>query len=301
MNPLDSHGGSSTSLDNYEFTFEAFLQDSARIEPDVSPSYHYPNDPTENERLDDQHDILRIVLDGRNHLAPFSRANPPRRVLDVATGTGTWAIEMGDEYPESQIAGTDLSPIQPSYVPPNVRFFVEDSGEDWHYTQKFDYIHTRMTLGCCLRRPLAGGYFECQEVLCLPSTDDDTLPASSALLKWMADLKAASDEADRVLYLGPLLRQWLEEVGFQDVREVVYKIPVNGWPRGRALKQVGQMWQRNLVNGLSGFSLGLLGRVRGRSVEDIERQLVDVRRELFDQTIHAYQKFYVVWGRKPEA
>jgi ubiquinone/menaquinone biosynthesis C-methylase UbiE len=67
------------------------------------------------------------VLDGRNHLAPFSHRNPPRRVLDIATGTGRWAIEMGDEYPESQIVGTDLSPIQPSYVPPNVRFFVEDS------------------------------------------------------------------------------------------------------------------------------------------------------------------------------
>lgn len=35
MNPFESHGGSSTSLDNYEFTFEAYLQDSA-IEPDVS-------------------------------------------------------------------------------------------------------------------------------------------------------------------------------------------------------------------------------------------------------------------------
>lgn len=67
------------------------------------------------------------MLGGRNHLASFSRANPPRQVLDIATGTGRWAIEMGDEYPEAQIVGTDLSPIQPRYVPPNVRFFVEDS------------------------------------------------------------------------------------------------------------------------------------------------------------------------------
>ncbi len=34
--------------------------------------------------------------------------------------------------------------------------------------------------------------------------------------------------------------------------------------------------------------------------ESDQLQLVDVRRELFDQQIHAYQKFYVVWGRKPE-
>lgn len=71
--------------------------------------------------------IIKEVMDGQLHLAPFSRANPPRKVLDIATGTGTWAIEMGDLYPEAEIIGTDLSPIQPEFVPPNVHFFVEDS------------------------------------------------------------------------------------------------------------------------------------------------------------------------------
>jgi methylase of polypeptide subunit release factors len=77
--------------------------------------------------LNELHGLVRQILDGRNHLAPFSRANAPRRVLDIATGTGTWAIEMADDYPEAQIIGTDLSPIQPYHVPPNLRFFVEDS------------------------------------------------------------------------------------------------------------------------------------------------------------------------------
>jgi cyclopropane fatty-acyl-phospholipid synthase-like methyltransferase len=77
--------------------------------------------------MEEQYEILKMVMDGRLHLAPFSREEPPRKVLDIATGTGTWAIDMGDLYPDSQIIGTDLSPIQPSFVPPNVRFFVEDS------------------------------------------------------------------------------------------------------------------------------------------------------------------------------
>ena len=29
--------------------------------------------------------------------------------------------------------------------------------------------------------------------------------------------------------------------------------------------------------------------------------LVDVRKALADHRTHAYEKFYVVWGRKPEA
>jgi tRNA G46 methylase TrmB len=94
-------------------------------------AYHFPNDRPENERMEQQYELLKLVMDGRLHFAPFSRTNPPRKVLDIATGTGTWAIEMGDRYPEAEIIGTDLSPIQPTFVPPNVRFFVEDSGDDW--------------------------------------------------------------------------------------------------------------------------------------------------------------------------
>lgn len=95
--------------------------------PDRFPAYHFPNDSSENERVEEQYEILKMVMDNRLHLPPFSRAGPPRKVLDIATGTGSWAIDMGDQYPEAEIIGTDLSPIQPAYVPPNVRFFIEDS------------------------------------------------------------------------------------------------------------------------------------------------------------------------------
>jgi len=66
------------------------------------------------------------MLDGKLHIAPISS---PKRVLDLATGTGIWAIEFGEsnsfqtrskssqhlaqEYPEANVLGTDLSPIQP--------------------------------------------------------------------------------------------------------------------------------------------------------------------------------------------
>jgi trans-aconitate methyltransferase len=39
--------------------------------------------------------------------------------------------------------GTDLSPIQPNFVPPNCRFEVDDFEDEWVYSQKFDYIHGR--------------------------------------------------------------------------------------------------------------------------------------------------------------
>lgn len=90
-------------------------------------AYYFPNDDPELDRLDVQHEIIKILLDGRSYLAPLSKENPPRRILDIATGTGRWAIEMGDEFPSTTVIGTDLSPVQPDLVPPNVRFYVDDA------------------------------------------------------------------------------------------------------------------------------------------------------------------------------
>jgi len=43
-------------------------------------------------KTDLQHNIFKIMLDGKLHTAPISNT---RRVLDLATGTGIWAIEFG--------------------------------------------------------------------------------------------------------------------------------------------------------------------------------------------------------------
>lgn len=51
---------------------------------------------------------------------------------------------MGDEYPSADILGIDLSPIQPVWVPPNVRFIVDDVEADWvQPANSLDYIHVR--------------------------------------------------------------------------------------------------------------------------------------------------------------
>lgn len=92
-----------------------------------------PNDDLECERLgtfqppsrfimhkhllkpDLQHHLFILTLDGRLGLAPPNDPDSKvKRVLDVGTGTGIWAVDFGDEHPEAQVIGVDLSPIQPS-------------------------------------------------------------------------------------------------------------------------------------------------------------------------------------------
>jgi hypothetical protein len=51
-----------------------------------------PNDEGEQDRLDISHHVLRLALNGELFAAPL---DDPKRILDIWTGTGIWAIEMG--------------------------------------------------------------------------------------------------------------------------------------------------------------------------------------------------------------
>ena len=115
-----------------------------------------------------------------------------------------------------------------------------------------------------------GGWLECQELNVLPACDDGTMTDDYNLLQWARDMDAASKAADRQLIIGDDIKQWLEEVGFVDVQQVVLKLPVGGWAREPRLKHLGMLWQRNLSGGLSGLSVGLLHRFGGKKVEQVE-------------------------------
>lgn len=115
-----------------------------------------------------------------------------------------------------------------------------------------------------------GGWLECQEVVIDPFCDDGTMPPGFGWRTWSDEMARASDKMERQLRIGPELKQWFEDAGFVDVREAVIKIPIGGWAKDLRLKHVGMLWRRMLVEGISGFSLGLFHHVLGRSPEDIE-------------------------------
>jgi ubiquinone/menaquinone biosynthesis C-methylase UbiE len=70
----------------------------------------------------------KVMLDGNLSLAPVGES--PARVLDIATGTGIWAIEFANAHPDSKVIGTDFSQIQPDGVASNCSFVVEDAEEE---------------------------------------------------------------------------------------------------------------------------------------------------------------------------
>ncbi|QUC20387.1 uncharacterized protein UV8b_04628 [Ustilaginoidea virens] len=273
-------------------------------------SYAFPNDQQEQERLALQGPVLTRLMGGKLYFAPLSNLHPPRFILDIATGIGDWAIDMADEFPETTVIGTDLSPIQPNKVPPNVHFYIEDSSEKWDFPQKFDYIHTRISAGCwsnfetqaaaqAFQALEPGGWFESQEVDCTVCCDDGTVDPDGPLVAWANELIEASAKVNRPALIGSILKETYERVGFVDVQQRVYKMPIGTWPKNPFLKQVGLLWRHNLLQGLSGFSYHLLHNAFERSMPEIEVSLIDVRRDLCDNRIHSYMPTFVVWGRKP--
>ncbi|EQB58124.1 hypothetical protein CGLO_01662 [Colletotrichum gloeosporioides Cg-14] len=94
--------------------------------------YSYSNDEKENERLDLQHNLMLLTLHEKLGLAPPNNQDyRVKRVLDVGTGTGLWAIDFADEHPDAEVLGTDLSPVQTTHVPPNAKFEIDDVEEPW--------------------------------------------------------------------------------------------------------------------------------------------------------------------------
>lgn len=68
----------------------------------IYKSTSWPNDGEEQERLDMMHEMMLAMMDRKLFLAPVG--NSPRRVLDLGTGTGIWAIDFGKRWLDRRFA-----------------------------------------------------------------------------------------------------------------------------------------------------------------------------------------------------
>jgi metalloendopeptidase OMA1, mitochondrial len=102
------------------------------------------------------------------------------------------------------------------------------------------------------------------------TSDDGSLPEDSTLMQWCRDLNRASELSDRPLSIANRHKQWHKEVGFVDVQEWVFKMPLNEWPRDPRMKAIGYAWKENMLEGLSGFTMAPFNKVLGQKEEDIQ-------------------------------
>ncbi|RPA84715.1 putative methyltransferase [Ascobolus immersus RN42] len=306
----ESFQSETTTLTSSVFNY--VYENGRRYASDRKSEYLFPNDDKEQERLDIFHHLWGLVMDGKLYQAPLpAHLRNGGRVLDLGTGTGIWAIDFGDENPRMQVLGTDLSAIQPTYVPPNVKFEIDDFSDDWVYGEKFSYIHARALFGASVKdwstiikkaydHLVPGGYLEFQEFDLQPFSEDNSLPGSHYLTYSDHFQRAGKLLGTRFDITPEDMREWYEAAGFVDVEVKKFRVPIGPWPKDPKFKRMGTVIAVASSTGFEAYGLALFTRVLGMSQEEARKLIDGAYTEISGKAkVHAVHWFFCIYGRKP--
>ncbi|KAF5251728.1 hypothetical protein FANTH_3338 [Fusarium anthophilum] len=258
-----------------------------------------------------RHHFTLLLLEDKLHLAPLKP--DIQRVLDIGTGTAIWAIDFADEHPHVEVVGTEISPIQPTWMPSNLQLEIEDCNDTWTFRpDSFDFVHMRFMLGsitdwtATFREAFTactpGGWVESYEVSSTMESDDNSIPDDSAMKRWGEVFEEGGQRAGRSFSMirEDVQRRSMEEAGFVNIHVVDLKAPVGGWHTEERLKQVGQYMQAALERDYEGYLLFLACELLGWTEEQVRALCTQLRREIRSGQHHPYFRQRIVYGQKPE-
>lgn len=292
---LRSTSSLSESIFDYRSIHGRTFQNSKTTE------YWGPNDDRQNNGLDIAHHFITMLKGDQLFEAPVDR--PLTKVLDVGTGTGIWAIDMADTYPAAEVIGTDISPIQPLWVPPNCVFHIDDAQLEWTYTPgSFDFVHMRALYGSigdwpalyaqAYRALAPGGWLEDLELNItlhsdLPEIRDDP---DHIFKRWANIFFGATDKMGRTLRIGmgTTMRDMITDAGFVNVTHKAYQVPSGGWSSDPRMKIIGRYNLAFLEESLEGFALFLLQEVLGWPYVEVQMFVMEMRNAIRNPKIRPY-------------
>lgn len=181
---------------------------------------------------------------------------------------------MGDLYPSATVIGTDLSPIQPEWAPPNVKFEVDDCCDEWLYRKPFDFIHIRGLYGCvsdwdelysqALKHLRPGGYIEQAEAGILVGSDDGSARGTE-MERFGALGLEAGDKFGKSLRTVDEMKDGMIRAGFVDVTVHYFKMPIGPWPKDKHLKTIGRYMRLAWEESLEMWSMFMWTKILGVS------------------------------------
>lgn len=311
LNATDNDSAYGEELSSYSESLRSsilnYRQENGRLyQAYRDGTYLMPIDEPELSRLDLMHEMMLELMDRRLCHAPIGES--PQNILDLGTGTGIWAIDIADKFPSALVTGVDLSPSQPIFVPPNLRFIVEDMENEWEHHHPFDFIHARYLalsirnfralIQRCYNHTAPGGWVEFQDWSFDQISQDGSTNGTSIEQYYKVTTEAFA-KAGYTVSPGPNLAQWFHEAGFEDIHVQKYGIPMGTWPRDEHLKSIGAWNALQAQSGFESAAIAVMTRFESwdpNHVKDLaQRTLHDVR----NRSIHAIFDFYVVWGRRP--
>ncbi|KAM0350664.1 hypothetical protein ACHAPU_003152 [Fusarium lateritium] len=189
--------------------------------------------------------------------------------------------------------------LVPSRVPPNCHFEVDDVEREWTWQEdSFDFVYARDLLLAIRDWPnlidqtythLKGeGWVEFQAIVGVLGCDDDSIPEDSYVRKFSSmteqgSLKFGASLKDPLKWKG-----WLEERGYQNVTERVFKLPFNPWPKDPRMKLLGAWEMENLLHGLEAMVTRMFQKGLGWTDAEVTVFLALLRKEIKNPQMHGY-------------
>jgi ubiquinone/menaquinone biosynthesis C-methylase UbiE len=196
------------------------------------------------------HEFWTLTFNNHHIIAPV---NNPREILDIGCGTGIWAIEVADNYPQTRVYGIDISPVQPVYVPDNCCFYLENALEGLSFhDEKFGLVQSRC-LGAGIpdrlwssyireiwRVTKPGGWVQLIEIDPVRYCDDGSMPSESALSKYEKIVEEVMKEKYQITIhgTGPKLARHAQNAGFVNINLVNNKVPLGKWNGGMNIPRI---------------------------------------------------------------
>lgn len=166
------------------------------------------------------------------------------------------------------------------------------------FSHKFDYIHGRYVLPFLKKdwthvfksiydNLNSGAWAELQETIFYFQAIDASIEGT-ALQRWNTLLLEGIQKMGRNATEAVRCKDWLTKAGFVNVSDKKFAVPMNPWAKGKAQKSLGAMQLANILEGVDGITMAVFTRSLGWSPDNVEKFLVDVRRDMEDRKIHAF-------------
>lgn len=263
--------------------------------PDVP--YLLPKDALEDQRLNYQHHALYKTI-SNHYLAPLAVAGT-QTILDVGTGTGIWAVEMSNLFPQTHVIGVDvvLSSL-PRPLPSTCLFAQANILQGLPFPDaQFTFTHQRLLVAAipALQWPKAvnelvrvtkpGGWIEMLEV---GDVIQHAGPATKRLLTWMTDIsRELGFEMEVLRHLGNLLKQ----AGCQDIESQDIPVPLGAWAG-----TTGQMLKTDILYAYGAMKDSYCPR--SNTPPEVFDAMVQAAADEWEQN-HCSYIFHAAYGRRP--
>jgi ubiquinone/menaquinone biosynthesis C-methylase UbiE len=273
-----------------------------------------PESGIEMARLMYQDKLITQAMGGL--LEDIPRASQARRILDVACGPGSWALEVAFNYPKVQVVGFDLSNLMIQYANAqakaqrlsNARFLVMDARKPLEFPDGwFDIVNARFISGFMRKEDwpkLVGELVRITRpggVVRLTESNDTGITNSPALEKCRSLLLHAGYVAGMVSIPNPrhagytpMLGRYLLDAGCQDIQERAYIFNYSAGTKEHAsnyenFKIAGKLTQPFLLK------MGIATQ------EELDKLYAQMLVEMIQKDFRAHWFIVSVSGEKPPA